>query len=104
LEAPGRAYVICEANLVGKKKRDVSLKVEIQRAKFKLAASFVKTISSLLAITFPQLKSKMTPRNKALSSVLQQAITGDYPDLRIEEKLTIQCSVKLRALRASVVK
>jgi hypothetical protein len=66
------------------KKRDVSPKVEIQRAKFKLAASFVKAIASLVAITFPDSRTKTTSRNSALSNVLQQAITGDYPDLRIE--------------------
>ena len=75
-----------------KKKRDVSLKIEIQRAKFKLAASFVKAISSLLAITFPEPKARMTLRNKALSSVLQQAITGDYPDLRIAYSKVLMAS------------
>ena len=64
--------------------RDASMKTEIQTAKFKLASSFVKAIASLLAITFPGSKTKTTGRNNALSSVLQQAITGDYPDLRIE--------------------
>ena len=67
-----------------RKKRDVSLKVEIQRAKFKLAAGFVKTIASLVAISFSDSRIKTTSRNSALSNVLQQAITGDYPDLRIE--------------------
>ena len=67
-----------------RKERDVSPRVEIQRAKFKLAASFVKTIASLVAITFPDSRTKTTSRNNALSSVLRQGITGDYPDLRIE--------------------
>jgi len=65
------------------KKRDVSPKVQIQRAKFKLAVSFVKAIASLVAITFPD-RTRTTSRNSAVSSVLQQAITGNYPDLRIE--------------------
>ena len=72
------------SNARKKKNRDVSVKTEIQRAKFKLASSFVKAIASLLAIPFPDSKTKTTGRNNALSSVLQQAITGDYPDLRIE--------------------
>ena len=72
------------SNARKKKNRDVSVKTEIQRAKFKLASSFVKAIASLLATTFPDAKARMTGRNNALSSVLQQAITGDYPDLRIE--------------------
>jgi len=67
-----------------KKNRVVSPKIEIQRAKFKLASSFVKAIGSLLAISFPDAKTKLTSRNNALANVLQQAVTGDYPDLRIE--------------------
>jgi hypothetical protein len=66
------------------KNRAVSPKIEIQRAKFKLAANFVTTIKDLLLIGFPDFKDKMTSRNNALSSLLQQAITGEYPDLRIE--------------------
>ena len=38
------------------KKRDVSTKTEIERAKFKLASDFIKAIASLLAITFPDSK------------------------------------------------
>ena len=40
------------SNARKKKNRDVSVKTEIQRAKFKLASSFVKAIASLLAISF----------------------------------------------------
>jgi hypothetical protein len=66
-----------------KTKKDVSLKVEIHRAKFKLATNFIKAIGSVLAITFPG-KTGTTGRNDALAGVLPQAITGDYPDLRID--------------------
>jgi hypothetical protein len=66
------------------KNRKVSAKAEIQRAKFGLAANFVKAIKDLLAITLPNITDKMTARNNALSNVLQQAMTGEYPDLRIE--------------------
>ena len=75
--------------------RDVSMKTEIQTAKFKLASSFVKAIASLLAILFPDSKTKTTGRNNALSSVLQQAITGDYPDLRIEYSKVFMASGSL---------
>jgi uncharacterized protein DUF6266 len=78
-----------------KKKGDVSLKIETQRAKFKLGSSFIKAIGSLLAITFPDSKTRMTGRNNALSSVLQQAITGDYPDLRIEYSKVFMASGSL---------
>ena len=77
------------------KKRDVSTKTEIQRAKFKLASDFIKAIASLLAITFPDSKTKTTTRNNALSSVLQQAVTGDYPDLRIEYSKVFMASGSL---------
>jgi hypothetical protein len=77
------------------KKRDVSLKIEIQRAKFKLASNFIKAIASLLAITFPETKAKATGRNNALASLLQQAVTGDYPDLRIEYSKVFMASGSL---------
>jgi hypothetical protein len=77
------------------KKKKVSLKVEIQRAKFRLASSFIKAIGSVLAITFPSYKTGTTGRNSALASVLQQAITGDYPDLRIEYSKVFMASGSL---------
>jgi len=77
------------------KKRDVSMKIEIQRAKFTLASVFVKAIASLLEITFPEHKTKVAGRSNALASVLQQAITGDYPDLRIEYSKVLMASGSL---------
>jgi hypothetical protein len=75
--------------------RKLSSKIEIQRAKFKLAANFVKAIKDLLPITFPDSINKMTSRNNALSNVLQQAVTGDYPDLRIEYSKVFTANGKL---------
>jgi len=77
------------------KKKNVSAKTEIQRAKFKLAANFIKTVGSVLAITFPDYKTSTTSRNNAVANVLQQAITGDYPDLRIEYSKVFMASGSL---------
>ena len=77
------------------KKKNVSAKTEIQRAKFKLAANFIKTVGSVLAITFPDYKTSTTSRNNAVANVLQQAITGDYPDLRIEYSTVFMASGSL---------
>jgi len=77
------------------KTRDVSTKTEIQRAKFMRASNFIKAIGSLPAITFPDSKTKTTARNNALSSALQQAITADYPDLRIEYSKVFMASRSL---------
>jgi len=77
-----------------KTKRDVPLKIEIHRAKFKLATDFIKAIGSLLAITFPD-KAGTTGRNNALASVLPQAITGEYPDLHIDFSKVLMASGSL---------
>jgi uncharacterized protein DUF6266 len=74
------------------KNRDVSAKIEIPRAKFKLASNFVNAIASLLAIAFPDSKTKAASRSNALSNVLQQAVTGDYPDLRIDYSKVLMAS------------
>ena len=77
------------------KKKNVSEKIEIQSAKFRLAANFIKTMGSVLAITFPDYKTNMTSRNNAVANVLNQAITGDYPDLRIEYSKVFMASGSL---------
>jgi len=55
-----------------------------QRAKFGLAVAFLSPIKDLLNIGYSDLQqAKATGYNVALKSFLQNAITGDYPDLEI---------------------
>lgn len=70
-----------------KRNRKVTLAMEIQRAKFKLATSFLRPLKDLLNVTYPGYSNSFTARNAAQSALLNEAITGEYPDLRIEYSL-----------------
>src|SRR5262245_6324494 len=54
------------------------------QAKFSLAADFLLSMRSVLAIGFPEKASQMSGYNAALKQVFSRAITGQYPDLRID--------------------
>lgn len=65
------------------KNRKVSVKQEVQQAKFSLAASFLRTFTSLLESSFQRIPGQ-TGRNSAVSNMLTQAIGGIYPNLAID--------------------
>jgi hypothetical protein len=54
-----------------------------QQAKFALASEFLQGTKDLLAIGFGNFKTGPTGANKALGHMLKKAITGTYPDFRI---------------------
>lgn len=53
------------------------------QAKFAMASKFVRCLSPLLAITIPE-KKGMTKTNMVTSHILNNAMLGTYPDLRID--------------------
>jgi hypothetical protein len=55
----------------------------IQQAKFGLGIRIVKSMASLLSISYQQVPGK-TEKNVALSQILGQAMGGVYPDLFID--------------------
>jgi hypothetical protein len=65
-------------------KTNKSEKVKEQRARFALASNFVSSINELIKISFKPVNEKMTNRNDAISYLLKNAVTGEYPDLRLE--------------------
>lgn len=91
----GKGIVYLRSKSSKRKNRDVSRNIEIPRTKFKLASHFVNAIASLLAIAFPDSKTKAATRRNALSNVLQYAVRGDYPDFRIEYSKLLMASGRL---------
>jgi Family of unknown function (DUF6266) len=65
-------------------RKTTSPKIDAQRARFALAAKFLRTMRELLVVTFPEFSNAMTGRNNAVSHLLKKAITGDYPDFSIK--------------------
>ncbi len=55
-----------------------------QRARFSTATRFLKPFTDLLPVTYTPLSRQMTELNSALGYIIQNAITGVYPDLRID--------------------
>ena len=55
-----------------------------QQAKFKLMSRFLKMATPMLDITFRQAAVQMSGFNKAFSYNVKNAITGEYPDLKID--------------------
>jgi len=66
-----------------RKKTEVSVLQEQQRAKFKLMSDFLRPLKDLLNQTFKQTSVGMTCFNKAFS-VNKLAITGNYPSIAID--------------------
>jgi hypothetical protein len=55
-----------------------------QRAKFATAIHFTRTLANLLTETFTDYTHDKPGINKAISQILKGAITGTYPDYRID--------------------
>jgi len=75
--------------------RKVKPERQAQRARFKFETDFVKSIRSLLSLSYSGFKDQLTAPNSALANVMQQAVTGYFPDLRIEY-------TKVRMVKGSV--
>lgn len=68
-----------------KKRRTTLTEAQLQQqAKFKLVSKFTQRLNDLLTLGFREYAVKMTGVNYALSSILQTAITGTYPDFKID--------------------
>jgi hypothetical protein len=67
-----------------KKNRQLSEKQIAQLAKFKLVGDFVKTMADLFAITFKDFKGGMTGSNSAFAQVMNNAVTGIYPNFQLD--------------------
>lgn len=70
-----------------------------QQAKFALGIKFTRTTSDLLEISFRGLANQMTGTNSAQSLIVKNAITGVFPDLRIDYS---KVAVAKRSLRNAV--
>src|SRR5687767_4676020 len=66
-----------------KKKNNAPRQIE-QQAKFALATDMVSNMSDLFKITYKSYEQQMTARNKAVSGIVNDAITGTYPDFAID--------------------
>jgi hypothetical protein len=66
-----------------KRKNNAPGQIE-QQAKFALATDMVSNMSDLFKITYKSYEQQMTARNKAVSGIVNDAITGTYPDFRID--------------------
>ncbi|OQP45880.1 hypothetical protein A4H97_32075 [Niastella yeongjuensis] len=66
-----------------RKNRTVTINQLTQQEKFAIAGKFVRCLSPLLAYSLPEPK-KMTKSNFVMSHILRNAITGAYPDFKID--------------------
>ncbi|HXB31148.1 MAG TPA: DUF6266 family protein [Puia sp.] len=60
-----------------------------QQAKFVLMHKFLKPLLPLLNVTYNNLAFQMTGFNKAFSYNVKNAITGEYPDLKIDYAMVL---------------
>jgi hypothetical protein len=58
-----------------------------QRAKFALAAGFIRSLGALVNFSFKDAGQNMTGKNSALSYALKNAVIGQYPELAIDYSL-----------------
>ena len=66
------------------RKPGTSTAQDVQRAKFSLVIKFNRSMKDLLEITFRDFASRMTGMNSAFSHTMKNAVTGIYPDLRLD--------------------
>jgi hypothetical protein len=65
-------------------KASTNPKVLAQRAKFSVVHNFMRSIRSLIKVGYQDTGDKMSARNNAVSQLLENAITGEYPDFKID--------------------
>ncbi|WP_205514460.1 DUF6266 family protein [Longitalea arenae] len=67
-----------------KRSKNLSPEQEEQQAKFKIATSFTQSMHDLFELGFRDQAIRMTGTNYAQSLILKEAITGNYPDFKID--------------------
>ncbi len=77
----GISYMKAKPN---KGNRKTSEKQMIQRAKFLFATNFIQPLNPIIQIGFRKLDIHKSPKNAAMSDLLNYAITGDYPSFGID--------------------
>lgn len=68
----------------------------VQQLKFALATDMVSYMSDLFKITYKSYEQQMTARNKAVSGIVTDAITGTYPDFAIDYSKVLISKGKLQ--------
>lgn len=85
-----------------KNRTNKSPKQLIQQAKFGLAVEFVRHLAGLFEITYKQRSGITTPRNEAVSDIVAGAITGEYPDFKIDYPNVMISSGSLQSVPGTV--
>jgi len=67
-----------------RKRVNNSPKQRIQQVRFGLAVEFVRRLSGLVDITYKPGDQITTPGNKAVKEIVSNAITGVYPDFKLD--------------------
>lgn len=67
-----------------RKNRTSSQRQLEQRAKFALVSAFMQSMHSIVMRNFNRYANRMTGTNSAMSYTIKSAVTGTYPDYRIE--------------------
>lgn len=75
----------------------------VQKAKFATAIEFVRHLSGLYAITYKLNTEKMTAQNRAVGQVVSDAITGEYPDFKVDFPKVLISRGTLEPVNATVV-
>lgn len=75
---------IVKARPAFKKNRQVTDKQQAQLDRFKLVGDFVKMMAGLFNVTYTDIKGGMTGSNSALAQIMSNAVTGIYPDLKLD--------------------
>ena len=85
------------------KNRKPTEEQEVQQAKFKMAANFLRNFSQLFNVSYQPVAGQ-TGRNLALSNVLAQAMAGVYPNLMIDYGMVLVSKGSLKkAVNPAVV-
>ena len=61
-----------------------SVAQDVHHAKFRLVTAFLRSMKDLVKLGFRDFANKMTGSNSALSFTLKNAVTGVYPDIKID--------------------
>ncbi|HEV8286381.1 MAG TPA: DUF6266 family protein [Chitinophagaceae bacterium] len=73
----------------GKKNSTPTPAQEVHRAKFSLVGKFIQSMSGLFPVTFKDYANQMTGSNYVFSYTMENVVTGDYPDLKLDYNLAL---------------
>lgn len=85
-----------------KRKRSGTPRQEIQRARFGLATSFFRPFNSFIPLTFEPVAGQ-SARNVAMSNIVNNAVTGVYPDFTIDYGKVLVAQGKLETPKNATV-